>query len=86
MLAFSPPEQAHHSYARLSLTPMDRPTLGSAAKPCHATKVTLGSSSGAREDQGAATVEEHVGRYRELAEAGGQTAIMGLSDAEGPSR
>jgi F420-dependent oxidoreductase-like protein len=37
-----------------------------------------------REGQGAATVEEHVGRYRELAEAGVQTAIVGLSDAQGP--
>jgi F420-dependent oxidoreductase-like protein len=37
----------------------------------------------ARDGQGAATVEEHVGRYRELAEAGVQTAIVGLSDAEG---
>jgi F420-dependent oxidoreductase-like protein len=37
-----------------------------------------------REGQGAATVEEHVGRFRELAEAGVQTAIVGLSDAEGP--
>ena len=37
-----------------------------------------------REGQGAASVEEHVGRYRELAEAGVQTAIVGLSDAPGP--
>jgi F420-dependent oxidoreductase-like protein len=37
-----------------------------------------------REGQGAATVEEHVGRYRELAEAGVQTAIVGLADAAGP--
>jgi len=36
-----------------------------------------------REGQGAATPEEHVGRYRELAEAGVQTAIVGLSDAGG---
>jgi F420-dependent oxidoreductase-like protein len=36
-----------------------------------------------REGQGAATVEEHIGRYRELAEAGVQTAIVGLSDAGG---
>jgi F420-dependent oxidoreductase-like protein len=34
--------------------------------------------------RGAATVEEHVGRYRELAESGVQTAIVGLGDAEGP--
>jgi F420-dependent oxidoreductase-like protein len=37
-----------------------------------------------REGQGAASVDEHVGRYRELAEAGVQTAIVGLSDAHGP--
>jgi F420-dependent oxidoreductase-like protein len=37
-----------------------------------------------REGRGAATVEEHVGRYRELAEAGVETAIVGLGDAEGP--
>jgi F420-dependent oxidoreductase-like protein len=37
----------------------------------------------AREGAGAATVEEHVGRYRELAESGVQTAIVGLADAEG---
>jgi alkanesulfonate monooxygenase SsuD/methylene tetrahydromethanopterin reductase-like flavin-dependent oxidoreductase (luciferase family) len=36
-----------------------------------------------RTGPGAATVEEHVGRFRELAEAGVQTAIVGLSDAEG---
>ncbi len=37
-----------------------------------------------REGQGAGSVEEHAGRYRELAEAGVQTAIVGLSDAIGP--
>jgi F420-dependent oxidoreductase-like protein len=37
-----------------------------------------------REGQGAATVQEHVGRLRELAEAGVQTAIVGLADAAGP--
>ena len=32
---------------------------------------------------GAASAEEHVGRYRELRDAGVQTAIVGLSDVEG---
>jgi F420-dependent oxidoreductase-like protein len=41
------------------------------------------ASGESREGPGAATVEEHVGRYRELAEAGIQTAIVGLSDSEG---
>jgi F420-dependent oxidoreductase-like protein len=36
-----------------------------------------------REGQGAASAEEHVGRFRELAEAGVETAIVGLSDAAG---
>ena len=36
-----------------------------------------------REGPGAATVTEHIGRYRELAEAGVQTAIVGLGDAGG---
>ena len=42
------------------------------------------ASAEAREGPGAATVQEHVGRYRELAEAGVQTAIVGLGDADGP--
>jgi F420-dependent oxidoreductase-like protein len=37
-----------------------------------------------RAGPGAASADEHVGRYRELAEAGVQTAIVGLSDADGP--
>jgi F420-dependent oxidoreductase-like protein len=41
------------------------------------------SGDAAREGEGAASVEEHIGRYRELAEAGVQTAIVALSDAGG---
>jgi F420-dependent oxidoreductase-like protein len=37
-----------------------------------------------REGPGAATAAEHIGRYRELAEAGVETAIVGLGDADGP--
>ena len=49
----------------------------------HLAPARVVASADAREGQGAATVEEHVGRYRELAEAGVQTAIVGLSDATG---
>ena len=35
-----------------------------------------------REGQGAATVDEHVGRLRELAEAGVQTAIVNMPDVQ----
>jgi F420-dependent oxidoreductase-like protein len=47
-----------------------------------AAKVIAGDEP--REGPGAATAEEHVGRYRELAEAGVQTAIVGLADTSGP--
>jgi F420-dependent oxidoreductase-like protein len=50
----------------------------------HLAPARVVSCADAREGQGAATAEEHVGRYRELAEAGVQTAIVALSDADGP--
>jgi F420-dependent oxidoreductase-like protein len=50
----------------------------------HLAPARVVASAEARDGPGAATVEEHVGRYRELAEAGVQTAIVGLSDDEGP--
>jgi F420-dependent oxidoreductase-like protein len=37
---------------------------------------------GERSSADAGTVEEHIGRYRELAEAGVQTAIVGLGDPQ----
>jgi F420-dependent oxidoreductase-like protein len=50
----------------------------------HLAPARVVASPDARDGEGAATVEEHVGRYRELAEAGVQTAIVALSDADGP--
>jgi F420-dependent oxidoreductase-like protein len=50
----------------------------------HLAAARVVASASEREGQGSATVEEHIGRYRELAEAGVQTAIVGLSDADGP--
>jgi F420-dependent oxidoreductase-like protein len=50
----------------------------------HLAAARVVSSGAERRGQGAATVDEHVGRFRELAEAGVQTAIVGLSDADGP--
>jgi F420-dependent oxidoreductase-like protein len=49
----------------------------------HFSAARVVGSEAKRSGAGAATVEEHIGRYRELAEAGVQTAIVGLSDAEG---
>ena len=51
----------------------------------HLAPARVVASPEAREGRGSATVAEHVGRYRELAEAGVQTAIVGLSDLEGPA-
>jgi F420-dependent oxidoreductase-like protein len=56
----------------------------SAIEVTHLAPATVVDSPDSREGRGAATVEEHVGRYRELAEAGVQTAIVGLGDAKGP--
>jgi F420-dependent oxidoreductase-like protein len=49
----------------------------------HLAPARVVGSGEAREGPGAASAEEHIGRYRELAEAGVETAIVGLSDAEG---
>jgi F420-dependent oxidoreductase-like protein len=50
----------------------------------HLAPARVVASAEPREGHGAATVAEHVGRYRELGEAGVRTAIVGLSDAGGP--
>jgi F420-dependent oxidoreductase-like protein len=50
----------------------------------HLAQARVVATPESRDGRGAATVEEHVGRYRELAEAGVETAIVGLGDAEGP--
>jgi alkanesulfonate monooxygenase SsuD/methylene tetrahydromethanopterin reductase-like flavin-dependent oxidoreductase (luciferase family) len=50
----------------------------------HLAPARVVASADARAGQGAATAEEHVGRYRELREAGVQTAIVALSDADAP--
>lgn len=49
----------------------------------HAAPARIVTSEVERSGEGAATVEEHIGRYRELGEAGIQTAIVSLSDTEG---
>jgi F420-dependent oxidoreductase-like protein len=49
----------------------------------HLASARVVASAGARDGEGAATVKEHVGRFRELAESGVQTAIIGLADANG---
>ena len=50
----------------------------------HLARARVIGASEPRESAADATVEEHVGRYRELAEAGVETAIVGIGDAAGP--
>jgi hypothetical protein len=54
-----------------------------AVRVTHLAPARVVAPGAAREGPGAATAEEHVGRWRELAEAGVQTAIVGLGDADG---
>jgi F420-dependent oxidoreductase-like protein len=49
----------------------------------HFAPARIVAAAESRAGPGAATVDEHVGRYRELAEAGVQTAVVGLADADG---
>jgi F420-dependent oxidoreductase-like protein len=54
-----------------------------AVRITHVSAARVVTAGEPREGQGAATVQEHVGRFRELAEAGVQTAIVGLADTSG---
>ena len=49
----------------------------------HAAPARVVASESDRSGQGAGTVQEHIGRYRELAEAGVQRAIVSVSDTDG---
>jgi F420-dependent oxidoreductase-like protein len=49
----------------------------------HFSPARVVASEGERTGPGDGTVQEHIGRYRELAEAGVQNEIVGLADASG---
>jgi hypothetical protein len=55
-----------------------------AVRVTHLAAARVIAAGQARSGPGAATAEEHIGRFRELADAGVQTAIVGLGDADGP--
>jgi len=52
-----------------------------AIRVTHVAEARVVAGGEERAGRGAATAQEHVGRYRELAEAGVQTAIVGLTEA-----
>ena len=81
---FGDPDTVRHKVAVLHEHCADRAAATRPRSPSRTSRAArVVAPRSAREGQGAATVDEHVGRYRELAEAGVQTAIVGLSDADG---
>ncbi len=81
---FGDPETVRHKLAVLREHCEAEDRDPAAIEVTHLAPARVVASEQEREGQGAATVEEHVGRCRELAEAGVQTEIVGLSDADGP--
>jgi F420-dependent oxidoreductase-like protein len=80
---FGDPERVRHKLAVLHEHCAAEGRDPAAITVTHLGAARVVASAEAREGPGAATVQEHVGRYRELAEAGVQTAIVGLGDAAG---
>jgi alkanesulfonate monooxygenase SsuD/methylene tetrahydromethanopterin reductase-like flavin-dependent oxidoreductase (luciferase family) len=80
---FGDPESVRHKVAVLHDHCSSEGRDPAAITVTHLGAARVVASESERAGQGAATVDEHVGRFRELAEAGVQTAIVGLSDADG---
>jgi alkanesulfonate monooxygenase SsuD/methylene tetrahydromethanopterin reductase-like flavin-dependent oxidoreductase (luciferase family) len=77
---FGDPDTVRHKVAVLREHCAAEGRDPAAIEVTHLASARVIASGEARDGPGAATVEEHVGRYRELAEAGVQTAIVGLAD------
>ena len=81
---FGDPDTVRHKVAVLHAHCVTEQRDPSQVTVTHLGAARVVAPEAAREGQGAATVSEHVGRYRELAQAGVRTAIVGLADAGGP--
>jgi F420-dependent oxidoreductase-like protein len=82
---FGDPETVRHKVAVLAEHCAAEDRDPATIEVTHLASARVVPAGESRDGSGAATVEEHVGRYRELAESGVQMAIVGLSDAEGPA-
>jgi F420-dependent oxidoreductase-like protein len=80
---FGDPETVRHKLAVLGEHCAAEGREPATIEVTHLARARVVASGESRDGPDAATVEEHVGRYRELAESGVQTAIVGLSDPEG---
>jgi alkanesulfonate monooxygenase SsuD/methylene tetrahydromethanopterin reductase-like flavin-dependent oxidoreductase (luciferase family) len=80
---FGDPETVRHKLAVLDRHCVAQGRDRASIEVTHMAPARVIATEQERTGQGAATVREHIGRYRELAEAGVQTAIVALSDADG---
>jgi F420-dependent oxidoreductase-like protein len=80
---FGEPDTVRHKLAVLHEHCAAEGRDPAAIEVTHFSPARVVGSDSERDGSEAATVEEHIGRYRELAEAGVQTEIVGLADAGG---
>jgi F420-dependent oxidoreductase-like protein len=80
---FGDPDSVRHKLAVLREHCAAEGRDPAAIEVTHASPARISTSESDRGGQGAGSVQEHIGRYRELAEAGIRTAIVSLSDTEG---
>ena len=80
---FGDPDTVRHKVAVLHEHCATEGRDPAAVRVTHLAAARVIADGEARIGPGAATAEEHVGRFRELADAGVQTAIVGLGDADG---
>ena len=81
---FGDPDTVRHKVAVLHEHCATEGRDPAAVRVTHLAAARVIADGEARTGPGAATAEEHIGRFRELADAGVQTAIVGLGDADGP--
>ena len=81
---FGDPDTVRHKVAVLREHCAAEGRDPAAVRVTHFAPARVVAPAGSRDGPGAATAQEHIGRYRELAEAGVQTVIAGLADADGP--
>jgi F420-dependent oxidoreductase-like protein len=81
---FGDPDTVRHKVAVLHAHCATEGRDPAAVRVTHLAPARVIADGEVRTGPGAATAEEHIGRFRELAEAGVQTALVGLGDADGP--
>ena len=81
---FGDPDTVRHKLAVLREHCAAEGRDPAAIRVTHLAAARVIGEGGERRGSGDASAEEHIGRFCELADAGVQTAIVGLGDADGP--